>query len=151
MSTLFKIALSSHVIFGLIGVIAVYAVWMSLLKKNPSIGFLKYASLTAFVSYMVSWISGGYYYVLYYGSNVKPLIKGGDYSWAHIVVMETKEHVFLMLPFGALVLAAAFWLVGDRVLSDQKLRRTLSIFTAIIAIIAIAITISGILISGGAR
>lgn len=137
--------------FGLLGVIALYAVWMSILKKTPSLTSLKISSLTALVSLLLSWFSGGYYYVTYYGDAVKPIIKGGDFPWAHLVFMETKEHVFLMLPFVAVVLAAAFWLQGDRALTDPKIKRSLAILAAVATVIGIFIALAGIIVSGGAR
>jgi len=151
MSTLLKIALSSHVIFGIIGVIAVYAVWMSLLKKTPSINFLKYASLTAFISYLISWVTGGYYYVVYYGGVVKPVIKAGEYPWAHAFFTEVKEHVFLFLPFASLSIFLTFWLMGDKLIEDRLLRRSLMFVALAVFLIGAYVTASGVIMSGAAR
>ena len=43
--------------------------------------------LNTFASFIISWISGAYYYVLYYGTAVKPVIVAGDYPWAHKIIM----------------------------------------------------------------
>lgn len=151
MSPLLQTLLSSHVIFGLVGVTAVYAVLMSVLKREPSLRFLKYSSLTALVSYVISWVTGGYYYVVYYGGAVKPLIKEGDFPWAHLIFMEAKEHAFLFLPFASLALVLMFWFSGDKILSDSKLKNAVAIFAAVIAVIALFITISGMVVTGSAR
>ncbi|KKU19373.1 MAG: hypothetical protein UX29_C0005G0017 [Parcubacteria group bacterium GW2011_GWA2_46_10] len=39
----------------------------------------------------------GYYYVKYYGGLVKPIIQKGLAPWAHNIIMETKEHIFLFI------------------------------------------------------
>jgi len=62
----------------------------------------------ALILFLTSWASGAYYYVIHYGKNVKPIIVAGSYPWAHTFFMEAKEHVFLIIPFLALVL----WLVS---------------------------------------
>ena len=56
------------------------------------------AVLLGLVFLFGAWFAGGYYYVEFYGAQVKPYIKEGPFPWAHGVVMETKEHVFLFLP-----------------------------------------------------
>src|SRR3989338_9086701 len=48
-------------------------------------------------AFVASWIAGGYYYVVYYGTLVKPVIKSGIAPWAHDIIMETKEHIFLFI------------------------------------------------------
>lgn len=151
MSPLLQTLLSAHVIFGLVGVTAVYAVLMSVLKREPSLRFLKYSSLTAFVSYLTSWMAGGYYYVVYYGGNVKPIIKAGDFPWAHLIFMEAKEHVFLFLPFASLALVIMFWVSGNKIISDTRLKNAVALFAATVTVIAIFVTISGMVVSGAVR
>lgn len=53
----------------------------------------------------LSWLVGGYYYVIHYGTQVKPLIisQESTLKWTHKIVIEYKEHVFLFIP----ILAAA--------------------------------------------
>lgn len=150
MSTLFAATLIAHILFGIIALIANYATLFGLLKKVPSRAFLVASAVIAAVSYVLSWLSGGYYYVLYYGDVVKPVIKEGAFPWAHLIVMEWKEHFFLMLPPAAITLACILWL-SRRGENDQKLNRSLVFFTALITVSATLITLSGIIISGGAQ
>ena len=151
MSTLFAIALVFHVIFGVVGVIASYTVLLLLLKKTANQRVLKWASFIAFLSYMVSWFSGGYYYVLYYGGSVKPDIVGGASPWAHLVFMEAKEHIFLMLPFATFALFILLYFKADAVFVGGALKGNTILLSAVITVLATIITLSGILISGGAR
>lgn len=149
--TIINISLITHVLIGVVGVIASYAVVMGLLKKTLPITYLKTTSLIAFISYMLSWASGGYYYVVRYGSEVKPLIKGGDYSWAHSVLMESKEHIFLFLPALSFVIVLVIWLYGSSLQENTSLKRVLTYIAFTVLFIGIFIAISGILISGAAR
>ena len=150
MSSLFIVLLTGHIILGIVGLIANYTTLLVLLKRSASRALLVGSAFTAAIAYILSWIAGGYYYVFYYGGNVKPVIKAGDYAWAHLVVMEWKEHVFLMLPIISLVLALVLWLVKmDE--NDTKLKHSLILMAATITVLATLITLSGIIISGGAK
>ena len=151
MSPLFASLLAAHIIFGVIGVCASYAVLLFLLKRQVSRLPLVWSSFIAFLSYLLSWFSGGYYYVFYYGSNVKPIIKEGNYSWGHNVIMEAKEHVFLFLPFATLALFIALSVASDRLNENQSLKRSVIFLSATVTALATIITLSGILISGSAR
>lgn len=151
MSSLFAFTLAAHVILGIIGVIASYAALLFLLKKTPSAFALRLSSFTAFLSYVLSWFAGGYYYVFYYGGNVKPAIKEGLYPWAHLVFMEAKEHIFLFLPFATLALFLVLYAKGDQLENDPTLKRSLILLSTVITVLATIITLSGILITGAGR
>jgi hypothetical protein len=150
MSTIFTITLITHVISGLIGFIATYAILMALFRKESSVKVLRFFSSLAFLSYLTSWFAGGYYYVFWYGSNVKPIIKSGDNVWAHSFFMEAKEHLFLLLPILTFMLALVFFLRGEEVVSGGKVKRAVIYITILTALIALFCTASGILISGSA-
>lgn len=145
------LALLLHIMFGIVAVIGAYGAWMSLLRKESRIGSLKIFSALSFFSFMLSWLAGGYYYLVYYGANVKPLIIKGKYSWAHTVIMEAKEHIFIFLPFLALILLCGIIVFGDTVNSDPRLKRPLVVIAGIITVLGIAITLSGMAISGAVR
>lgn len=143
--------LVAHIILGLIGIGAFYAVWMGLLKKVPKLAFLFWASLLGFLSFIASWLTGGYYYVEYYGGAVKPIIKTGEYPWAHLVVMEAKEHIFLFLPILATLVFLSLALLKETALLNQGIRKALAYVVGFIVIAGIAITLGGMLISGAVR
>lgn len=151
MSNAFAIFLILHVILGLISVICSYAMLLQLVRKNTSLSFLKKTSLLNLLSIWGSWLTGGYYYVLYYGPNIKPLIIGGDYTWAHMIIMEAKEHIFLMMPFAATVFCALVFLLKDNFLTNEKLKRRTAALVVIFTILGTIMALSGVLISGGAR
>lgn len=93
--------LFTHIILGL-ALIAFPIIILLYLKKQPS--WLKPLS---FVTAGISWIlllPAGKLYITFYPAT-KTLIKAGSWSWAHSIIMETKEHWGLLLPVIATVAA----------------------------------------------
>lgn len=144
-------ALIVHVLTGLIGIIAAYTILIELLRREPVIKKVLTSSLVSVVAYVLSWVSGGYYYLTFYGAQVKPLILKGPYPWAHSIFTEAKEHVFLFLPFIALVT----WLVvraHKTTLNQQpQLKKSVIWLTAVQVLIGVFVTISGFIMSGSVR
>lgn len=151
MTVLLKFLLATHVVTGLLAVIVSYATLLGLLKKELPLRALKRNSVSAVIFYLLSWIAGGYYYWDYYGAAVRDGIKGGAYPWAHTIIMEGKEHVFLFLPFLALAIALTIWGYGDRLSVMPALKKELTVLASVAAILGIIITLSGTLISGAVR
>jgi hypothetical protein len=148
---LISLALITHVLVGLVGIMASGAVVMELVKRAGSLSFLRYAAAVAFLSYLLSWLSGGYYYVVHYGSEVKPIIKAGDYPWAHAVLMESKEHIFLFLPILSFVTVLLVLCFGKSLEDNPAVKRALVALSSVVFLIGIFITLSGVVISGAAR
>lgn len=148
MSTLLLNALIWHIVFGLVAIISLAGVMLLLRSESLSMKWIKIFSTLGLLGFLASWVSGGYYYSTYYGTAVKPLIVGGAYSWAHAVVMESKEHIFLLLPFLAFVIFAILNFAGEAVISDKKLKARLTILCFVTVGIGILIALSGIAISG---
>ncbi len=150
MSTLLTTLLVAHVLLGVIGLMASYAVVLELIKKQVRGSAAALRALIAFLSYMLSWISGGYYYVMYYGSSVKPKILEGDHSFGHYVFMEAKEHAFIMLPFAALALSFILYTQTGKFDQDPILKRSVTTLALVVLAVATVVTVSGILVSGSA-
>ncbi len=146
-----KLLLSSHVVFGVLGIAAFYAVLLQLLKQKRSIRFLKISSISGVILLVLSWLTGGYYYATYYGKAVRAVIKAGKYSWAHTVFMEAKEHIFLFLPFLAVVVAIVLHTQAYRLETDARLKKQLTWLTGILVVLGIIITLAGAIISGAVR
>ncbi|MBI5005231.1 MAG: hypothetical protein HZC03_01360 [Candidatus Lloydbacteria bacterium] len=140
-----------HVTIGLIGVIASYAVLMGLLRRKASLGFLKGAAWVAAVSYIVAWFTGGYYYVVFYGKAIKPVIKAGAYPWAHTFFMETKEHFFLFLPILAIVLLVLTTRCGVAFDTHSRLKKYTALLAALTTGIGVFMALAGVVISGAVR
>lgn len=151
MTTLFLAMLIAHILLGVVGVGASYTTWMGFLKTKYSLRMLRATSLIAAVSYVLSWLSGGYYYALYYGTNVKPTILAGAYPWAHKFFIEVKEHVFIFLPFLAIVALLAFWSLDDREAPEGSFRKALLWLLGVTTAIGVFVTLSGVVVSGAVR
>ena len=141
-------AIIAHVLLGITGVSLSYAVTLGLKKRALGLTFLKWSSAGAFLAYMLSWAMGAYYYVFFYGSMVKPTIIAGAYPWAHSIFMESKEHIFLFLPFMALMTAVVIFFLGRRLAAEEELRSALFALALATFILGVFITFAGILISG---
>ena len=140
--------LVAHIFLGTSGIIFLTAYLLSIFKKEADFKWLKINSFLALMSFIASWITGGYYYTSYYGKSVKPVILKGEFSWVHSILTETKENIFLFLHFLAFPILAITYFAHSEIGKDKKL--TLSVaalcFTTVSA--ALAIMLFGIVISG---
>src|SRR3989344_6307900 len=111
-----------HAFFGELGIVSF--LWVFLETLNPERHRIKRAKIAALVGVVflfASWIIGGYYYVAYYGPNVKPVIKEGPEPWAHGIFMEAKEHIFLFLPFLSLLTFSLVRNYGSNLKKNKKI------------------------------
>lgn len=141
-----------HAALGELGILAFLWVFVEML--NPTTNRVQRASLAATIGailLLASWAAGGYYYVVHYGPAVKPVIKEGPTPWAHSIFMETKEHVFLLLPFVALLTAVLLRKVKENPAQSKDLRTAILLLTALIIIIGLSMAAMGYVISTGAR
>ena len=138
-----------HAIAGLLGTIAF--VWVLLELKKPAPENYAMAHTAAALGVMLllfSWAMGGYHYVTVYGPQVKPLVKE-TLAWVHDIGTESKEHLFLFLPFLALAdLALIDYAFRKKSLAALKIARTLA---AAIVVLGLIITVEGFLITNTAR
>ena len=139
-----------HLGFGIIGIDAF--LWLVGILKGDG-GSQKSMVITAIIgtiSFVVSWIAGGYYYVVYYGTLVKPVIKSGVAPWVHNIVMETKEHIFLfIIPLAMTVLFITF--LNKDEMDRLNLRRIALWLSLAIAVIGLLVGAMGFMVSAAAR
>jgi len=81
---------------------------------------------------------------------VKPIIQASATPWVHSVIMETKEHIFLFLPFLAFLVMLIIWFYQESLAEKPRLKNMTAVISFLITIIGIAISLAGILISGTA-
>lgn len=155
MTPLFATTLVAHVALGLIGLALIHLAFMQIIRREPPYHIVVRALFYGAITLFLSWGSGAYYYVLHYGTEVKPRILEGAYPWVHAVIMESKEHVFLLIPL--LVLAAWFSARALRLPAQagEAPEPTLKIATAVVIGVALSIGVfvaaAGIIISGAVR
>lgn len=139
-----------HLGFAIVGIDAF--LWL-LGKLKDHGGSRKSRIVTAWIgvaAFIASWIAGGYYYVLYYGTLVKPVIKSGVAPWAHNIIMETKEHIFLfIIPLAMTTLFIT--LLEKEEMERLRLRRLTLWLAGIVAVLGLVIGAMGFVISAAVR
>ncbi|MEK7514465.1 MAG: hypothetical protein AAB587_01440 [Patescibacteria group bacterium] len=139
-----------HLGFAIIGIDAF--LWL-LGKLKGDGGSRKSMVITAAIgvgAFIASWLSGGYYYVVYYGTLVKPIIKSSVAPWVHNIIMETKEHIFLfVIPLAMTVFFIT--LLGKEDMERLKLRSLTVWLAGAIAVLGLLIGAMGFIISATAR
>lgn len=149
MTSLLVTALVLHVVLGVIAICLSYLVLMQLLRKTPAWDWAVTTSSWSTFLFFISWMTSAYYYVVYYGTSVKPIIKSGSYPWAHAVLMEGKGHIFLILPFIAITITFALYVLRKK--PEQRLKRAVTFLSTTLVILGIFVALSGIAISGAAQ
>lgn len=139
-----------HLGFGIIGIDA----FLWLLGKLKHDGSSRKSRMTTaavgVIAFMASWLVGGYYYVVYYGTVVKPVIKSGVAPWVHNIIMETKEHIFLFIIPLAITVLFITWLEKED-MERLKLRRLTLWLAGTVAALGLLIGAMGFMISAAAR
>jgi hypothetical protein len=134
---------------GLSALVLVWIIIETLYPTGISLARAKIASyLAAFMITTGCWIVGGYDYLTAYGSQERPVILAGPHPWAHEVVMETKEHIFVFLPIIAFALSITLsTLDRDTFLGDDKFRRALTKTACLALFMVLLMFLMGAIIS----
>lgn len=139
-----------HLGFAIVGIDAFFWFFGELISGAYHRVRARSAALVGLLGFIFSWIAGGYYYVVYYGTLVKPTIQKGLAPWAHAIFMEAKEHIFLFLvPVGATIFLATF--LPEEVLQSRYVKRYLKLLTISVIIVGLIIGAMGFIISAAAR
>jgi hypothetical protein len=144
---------AAHIGLGELGILAFVWVLMEVVQGPNAMGVIRTRAAAALgtAMFFAAWLAGGMYYVVQYGDEVKPVIKEGPWPWAHGVFMESKEHIFLFLPFLGIVAAALVWQYGDRLKDDRLMRFAVYALGGVVVLIGLLMTILGYFVSAGFR
>ncbi|HEY4484429.1 MAG TPA: hypothetical protein VI978_01765 [Candidatus Paceibacterota bacterium] len=146
------VLIGMHLGFAIVGIDAFlwYLGELATKSRSEKRKGLKLAAIAGIIGFALSWLAGGYYYVVYYGKLVKPVIKAGTAPWAHAVAMEAKEHIFLfILPLAVTALILA--LLDKKEFENHNLRRISMLLAGVIVFLSLAIGGMGFIISAAAR
>lgn len=147
-----NILIGLHAGLGEIGALA--SLWVLVEILNASESSLRRARTAALIAVLFlagSWFFGGYNYLTNYTEIVKPIIKNGPLPWAHSVITETKEHVFLFLPFLAVLELSLLTKFSKEILVDSNIKKAAT-YTAILTVLLfLAMVGMGVFISSGFR
>lgn len=141
-----------HAMLGEIG--GMLFIWVFVELLNPTENRLKRAQIVSLLGVIIlflSWIVGGFYYVQFYGPLVKPVIKSGPLPWAHSIITETKEHVFIFLPILAVLVYGLIKNYQLRLLEDKKLKVALLMLVGLVVLITFSMAGMGYVMSSGFR
>jgi hypothetical protein len=139
-----------HLGFAIIGIDAFLWLLGEVVANAGSVRRRLFAAGIGLVGYILTWIIGGYYYVVFYGSLVKPVIKAGNAPWAHTIAMEAKEHIFLfVVPIAITIYLLAR--LDENELQTLRLRSGLIGLIVIAAGLGLSFGIMGFIISAAAR
>jgi len=135
-----------HAMFGELAFITFGWAFVELIEPTKTrIIRAKWAALAGFAGTVLSWIVGGYYYVTLY-PKARTLIKGGPWPWGHLIVMEAKEHLFLIGPFLAALLLFIVWWKGEELMVDRDSRNASLALSMILAVGAVVMLFTGAII-----
>ncbi len=143
------ILMASHVAFGLVGILGALVIFVDLQNINPSnIRRVKLLSWIVMAGIVLSFILGGYWYVIHYSAD-KEIIKAGSWPWAHNIVMEVKEHIFFML----LILSGFLTLILSslKTVDDFKYLRLAKSVSALIVLLGLMMEAGGAIVALGVR
>jgi len=138
------------------GLSALVLVWIIVETLYPTDRSLARARIASYLAASLlttgCWIVGGYNYLTVYGSQVKPVILAGPHPWAHEVVMEAKEHIFVFLPIIAFALSITLFVLDrDAFLDDVKFRRALTITACLALFMVLLMFLMGAIISNAGK
>ena len=142
-----------HVVLGVAGIIAAF--WAAIeavncLEGNPV--RLKIAGITTMISMWLSYLFGGWWYVVYYGAagqSDKNIILAGPWKWAHTFFMEAKEHIFFMLLLLSILLPLVVF--RNEIYRNKGLRTLTIVIALTIALLGLGMEGFGAMISKGVK
>jgi len=146
-----KILVLAHSVTG--GIAALALLWIYIELKHLTYNGLKRVKIAgyvqAFFTIVGCWVVGGYSYLIDYGSKVKPSILSGNQPWAHEIIMETKEHIFIFLPILSILLAITLYIFGsdETLLNERKVKLGVILLTLLLLMLVFFMFIMGALIS----
>ena len=143
-----------HVIFGVFGIL--FALWVAVEAANSSVANqrrLKLASIGTTLFLWLTYLIGGWWYVVYYGAAVsnsdKSIILAGPWKWSHSFFMETKEHIFFMMLFLSILLPIVTF--RNQIFKDTKVRNLTIVIALTIVVLGLSMEGFGAMISKGIK
>jgi len=143
-----ELILLAHPSFGVLAILA--ALWVfteAINNSDTSRGRLRTMSLVSAGLMWLSYLVGGYWYVVYYAAD-KALINAGPWPFAHGFFMEVKEHIFFsLLLLSTYLPIAVFSLTSGKL----ALKPVVLWVSAWIVVLGLAMEGAGAVISMGAK
>ena len=140
------VLLLAHATFGVLGSLAALWVFVEALNARPEgEGRIRAAAMTGAIAMAAAWITGGYWYVVFYPAD-KALILKGPWPFAHDIFMETKEHLFFITGLLSFYLVIA---VRDKIYANAAARKMVLSVSMLIVLTGMALEGAGAVINHG--
>ena len=143
-----ELILMLHPTFGVLAILGSMWVFVETLNaRTANEGRIRLASLSVAGLMWLAYIVGGFWYVFYYAGD-KALIKAGPWPFAHGLVMESKEHIFL-----SLLLLASFLPIAafSNIVANRGARHLVLTVAALVVLTGLAMEGAGAFISMGVK
>lgn len=133
-------------VFGVLASVWVFVEVLNISEKNQR--RIERASLLVTLFMVLTWITSGFWYIVYYAAD-KALILKGPWPFAHSIIMESKEHLF----FGILILALFLPIISRKndLLNNPSARFLILTVTVLIVLCSLLLEGSGAVISFAVR
>lgn len=134
-------------------VAALSLVWVMIELSHLNEKGIRRATLASYVAVIFTvlgcWVLGGINYLTSYRPNVRAGILSSNEPWAHQVIMETKEHIFLFLPIITILVTISILAYGQGgyLLESSKARSIVLILAAFALVLMILMFVMGFIIS----
>lgn len=143
-----EIILMTHVLFGVACMLAAGWVFVDVLNvSEANVARVRKVSWAAAALMWIAFVVGGYWYINLYKVD-KAIILKGPWPFAHNMVMETKEHLVIMLLLLATYLPVA---AADNLVGNKGARRLLLWVSAIVVLLALGMDGEGGIIAMGVK
>ena len=143
-----EVILMSHVLFGVACIVAGVWLCVDVLHVNDSnLARIRKMSWGAAGFVWLAFLIGGYWYVTSYKAD-KAIILKGPWPFAHNMLMETKEHLVIML---LLLVTYLPVVAANNLVASKDARRVMLCVTGMIILLALAMDGEGAIIAMGVK
>lgn len=143
-----EVVLMGHVLFGVACLITAAWLFVDVLHVNETnLTRIRRMSLGAAAFMWLAFLIGGYWYVTDYKVD-KAIILQGPWPFAHNMIMETKEHLVILLLLVATYLPIV---AAENLAKNKDARKVMLWVTATIAVLALVMDGEGAIISMGVK
>jgi hypothetical protein len=143
-----QLILMAHVFFGVACLVAAVWIFVDVLHASvANLARIRKMSLAAAVVMWLSFLIGGYWYVVFYKAD-KSIILKGSWPFAHNLFMETKEHLVIMLLLLATYLPIA---AANNLAANRGARQLVLCVSGLMALLALLMEAEGGIIAMGVK
>jgi hypothetical protein len=143
-----EMILMAHVLLGVACIVATVWVFVDVLNANDSNRQrIKWISRAAAFFMWLSFLIGGYWYIVFYPAD-KAIILKGPWPFAHEYFMETKEHLVIMLLMLVTYLPIA---ASNNLAANRDARRLVLWVSGMIPLLGLMIEGHGAIIAMGVK